>query len=194
MNTILKFAIWAGTSSVLSAAPATWYLNNVTFTDGGRAVGSFAFDSVTSTFSAVNIQTTPGPSTTSASSAIGGGNYTSQFVPSPTSPLAFVSGGTATNVRRLQILSALGLLSSSGNSIAVSGTEGFCDVATCTNLVGSQSRSIATGQLVRASSGAPATWYLIATMDDGSQAIGSFDFDPASGTYSNVDVAVTGGS
>jgi hypothetical protein len=31
-------------------------------------------------------------------------------------------------------------------------------------------------------------------MDDGSQAVGSFDFDTATGTYANVDVAITGGT
>ena len=196
MKTSLNLAILFTSCSLLSAAPVTWYLNNVTFTDGGRAFGSFVYDSATPSapFSAVNVQTTPAASTPSGSSAIGGGLYTSVLVASTGQPLSFVSSGNGINIRRLQLLSTQAPLGGSSISIPVAGTEGFCDLASCTNLVGTQTRSIATGQLVRTFANAPVTWYLSATMDDGSQAVGSFDFDTATGTYSNVDIAITGGT
>ena len=196
MKTLRNLTFLLSSCGLLSAAPVTWYLNNVTFTDGGRAFGSFTFDSANAAapFSAVNVQTTPAASTTSAASAVGGGVYITLPAGSPGLPLAFVSAGSGPNIRRFQLLPAQSPLGSSNLSIPLAGTEGFCDVATCTNLVGAQSRSIASGQLVRASANAPVTWYLAATMDDGSQAVGTFDFDTAAGTYSNVDIAITGGS
>src|SRR4051794_31644985 len=125
MKTIFRIALFAASCSLLPAAPVTWYLNNVTFTDGGRAFGNFTFDAATNTFSAVNIQTTQGPSTTLASTAIGGGSYTVALVPNANSPVAFISGGIGTNVRRLQILPGLAPLAAAA-SLALSGTEGFC--------------------------------------------------------------------
>jgi len=83
-------------------------------------------------------------------------------------------------------------LSPPSTSVPLTGTEGFCDTATCTNLVGGVSRSIATGQVVTANPNGPVTWYLTGTLADGSQVVGSFDF--AGGTYSNVDIAITPGS
>ncbi len=45
--------------------PRTWYLDNVTFDDGGQATGSFVYDSVTNTYSNMNIDVTPGSTFTS---------------------------------------------------------------------------------------------------------------------------------
>ncbi|MEP7363361.1 MAG: hypothetical protein ABI972_08910 [Acidobacteriota bacterium] len=196
MKTHLNLALLFASCSLLSAAPVTWYLNNVTFTDGGRAFGSFVYDSAVpaAPFSEINVQTTPAASTASGSSAIGGGLYSSVLVASTGQPLSFISSGNGISIRRLQLLSTQAPLGAGNLSVAVAGTEGFCDLASCTNLIGTQTRSIAAGQLVRGSTTTPATWYLTATMDDGSQAVGSFDFDTASGTYSNVDVAITGGT
>ena len=189
-----RLAILAASRCVLSAAPVTWYLNNVTFSDGGRAVGSFVYDATTGTLSAVNIQTMPGPATTSGASAIAGGNYPTPFSTGPTTPLVFLSGGT----RRLQLAATYAALTNAGGSVALTGagsSEGFCNnIATHSALLGGPSRSIATGQLVAAAPNAPVSWYMIATMDDGSQAIGSFDFDGSTSTFSNVDVSLTGGS
>jgi hypothetical protein len=41
-----------------TAAPVTWSLQNVVFTDGGQAFGSFAYDAETNTYTAINISTT----------------------------------------------------------------------------------------------------------------------------------------
>jgi len=43
-----------------SAAPVTWYLQGVTFVDGGTATGSFVYDANTNTYSSINITTTSG--------------------------------------------------------------------------------------------------------------------------------------
>src|SRR4051812_48360194 len=105
MNSIFRVITLAASSSILAAAPVTWYLNNVTFTDGGRAFGNFTYDSATGALTAVNIQTTPAPSTANAASAVGGGSYTRGF-PGPVFPLpsavVFQSGGISGNLRRLQ--------------------------------------------------------------------------------------------
>ena len=61
---------------VLSAAPVTWFLSGVTLSDGGRAFGSFTFDATTTTYTNVNIMTTPGTATTSGGVQLGGKNYT----------------------------------------------------------------------------------------------------------------------
>ena len=103
MNAIVRIAMLAASSSILSAVPVTWYLNNVTFTDGGRAFGNFTYDSATGALTAVNIQTTPAASTVNALSAVGGGSFTRGF-PGPVFPLpsavVFQSGGIGGNLRR----------------------------------------------------------------------------------------------
>ena len=60
------------------AAPVTWYLQGVTFTDGGMASGSFVFDadaSASSAFTSINVVTTAGSvragSTYTAATGIG---------------------------------------------------------------------------------------------------------------------------
>ncbi len=55
--------------SVASADGITWSLSGVTFDDGGTASGSFVYDAVTNTVSAVNIVTTAG-------TTFGGTTYT----------------------------------------------------------------------------------------------------------------------
>lgn len=194
MKTVVRVALFATACSGLFAAPVTWYLNNVTFTDGGRAFGAFTFDSATGAYTNVNVQTTPAPSTSTAGSAVGGGTYTSLVAPSAVGPVVFAGGGVGANIRRFQILSSASALATPGMAVALAGNEGLCDPAACTNLVGSVNRSIAGGQVVSMVVNAPVTWYLSATLADGSQVIGSFDFDASSTSYANVDVAVTPGT
>ena len=47
-------------SPAVHAAPVTWFLNGVTFSDGSRAVGSFVYDTVTGLYTSIDITTTPG--------------------------------------------------------------------------------------------------------------------------------------
>jgi hypothetical protein len=47
-------------SSAVSADPVRWYLQGVTLSDGGRAIGSFVFDADTNTYTEIDIATTIG--------------------------------------------------------------------------------------------------------------------------------------
>ena len=74
MRTYIQAMCLAAVACTLQAAPVKWYLSQVTFSDGGRAVGSFVYDANAvsgSKFTQINIQTTPAPSTPAGSSAIG---------------------------------------------------------------------------------------------------------------------------
>lgn len=57
---VLLATVWLLTAPVLYAAPLTWTLNDVTFFDGGTAVGTLQYDAQTSQYSAVDVHTTPG--------------------------------------------------------------------------------------------------------------------------------------
>lgn len=54
----LMTVILLATSMSVNAMPITWNLHDVMFDDGGTASGSFVYDADTSTYSAINIQTT----------------------------------------------------------------------------------------------------------------------------------------
>ena len=140
------------------------------------------YDATNQTFSSINVQTTPGPSTTSSTSAIAGGNYAAVIPPNapvpgvPTTPpaIVFISGviGQA-NTRRVALL-APNTLTDAGGTVQVSqgSTEGFCN-ATCASVVaGSASRSITGGSLVAVGGSAPVRWYLNGTFSDGGQVVG----------------------
>ncbi|MEP7354005.1 MAG: hypothetical protein ABI824_12310, partial [Acidobacteriota bacterium] len=45
-------------SPTVGAAPITWYLQGVTFADGGTASGSFVYDATTNVYSGVNVSVT----------------------------------------------------------------------------------------------------------------------------------------
>lgn len=52
----------SGAATQAHAVPITWTLENVTFTDGASATGSFTIDADDQVWSAFNISTTAGPS------------------------------------------------------------------------------------------------------------------------------------
>jgi hypothetical protein len=56
----LSLSIWFLLSGVAQAITIEWTLNDVVFTDGGTASGSFLYDTDTSTYSNVSIVTTAG--------------------------------------------------------------------------------------------------------------------------------------
>ena len=47
-------------AAAANAQPVTWYIQGVTFSDGGTASGSFNYDAATNSYSQVHITTTPG--------------------------------------------------------------------------------------------------------------------------------------
>jgi hypothetical protein len=57
---VLILTLLCSAPSKALADPIQWTLAGVTFDDGGSAFGSFLFDADTTTFSAVNIETTAG--------------------------------------------------------------------------------------------------------------------------------------
>jgi len=97
-------------STAASAEPVRWYLQGVTFSDGGRAVGSFVFDSDTGTYTEIDIATTIG-------TELPGADYGD---PNPDSPsdstgLLSVADDTA-NPLTGQPLLALGFTQALGNA------------------------------------------------------------------------------
>lgn len=54
----LTAAVLLAGSMAVNATPIMWNLQDVAFNDGGTASGSFVYDADTSTYSAINIQTT----------------------------------------------------------------------------------------------------------------------------------------
>jgi hypothetical protein len=197
MKSLIEVAFVVAASSTMWANPVTWYLSNVTFNDGGRAVGSFVYDADTKTVSSINIQTTPGATTVSGASAIAGGNYSVLIPSSAGAPdLVFTSGSTLGQTFRRLALLIPNTLTNSGGAIQVTqnSLEGFCNTPACPGFLAGTTRSITSGLLVAASSASPRTWYFTGTFDDGGQAIGSFVYDATSNAYSSVDIATTGGN
>src|SRR6476661_962693 len=128
MKSLIEVAFVVAASSTMWANPVTWYLSNVTFNDGGRAVGSFVYDADTKTVSSINIQTTPGATTVSGASAIAGGNYSVLIPSSAGAPdLVFTSGSTLGQTFRRLALLIPNTLTNSGGAIQVTqnSLEGF---------------------------------------------------------------------
>lgn len=57
----------SASDSIVHADPISWTLENLAFTDGGTATGSFIFDADTNAYSSVDITTSPGTSFAGAS-------------------------------------------------------------------------------------------------------------------------------
>ena len=65
-DAVLEPRITGGSVTSVKPGPTKWYLQNVKLADGGRAIGSFVFDSETENFSAIDIVTTNGTSASGA--------------------------------------------------------------------------------------------------------------------------------
>jgi hypothetical protein len=180
------FLIALASTATVAADPVTWYLSNVTFSDGGRAVGSFTYNQNTGVFSNVNIQSTPGTNVTLANAAGAGGNYRLEI---SGAALDFKNDVEFSSTsRRLRLLN----LNNGGSvPVTIGAQEGFCgDLTTCASTAAG-GRSITGGTLEALSSTGPKTWYLSVTFDDGGQAMGSFVFDSNTSTFSNVDISTS---
>ena len=82
--------------SIASADGIPWVLTGVTFDDGGTASGSFVYDAVTNTYSAINVTTTvgttfAGATYTSLSDIVGSSNTGFLFGPNNSSDLTGAS-------------------------------------------------------------------------------------------------------
>lgn len=71
----LTAAVLLAGSMAANATPIMWNLQGVTFDDGGTATGSFVYDADTSTYTAINIQTTGNLTFTYTTANLGGGPF-----------------------------------------------------------------------------------------------------------------------
>ena len=112
-----------------ATGPKTWYLTGLTFDDGGQAIGSFVYVSVSNTYSQINIQTTAG-NTLSATT------YIAPYSPlSNSKNLTVIGAQTPVAGGRVLNLTLSSPLPGTGGSVNVStastSAEGTCVSATC---------------------------------------------------------------
>jgi hypothetical protein len=110
------------------AVPVQYYLQNVTFNDGGIASGSFVYDADTNTYSNINIKTTP-------ASTRPAGTFTAIVPGFASSSGMFVASTTAadlTGVPGLNLQFVTPLTNAGGTvNVAPTSVEGVCVNATC---------------------------------------------------------------
>jgi len=116
------------------AAPITWSLSGITFTDGGTATGSFSYDPDASTVGTIAVTTSTGTSFTGATYAAL--PAAAPYQPSP-SYLYFVPGGLSdlTGAPLLLLEFDLNLSDTPGPRLLTT-TEYACDDADCLNVTG----------------------------------------------------------
>ena len=134
-------------SSAVLAIPVEWTLQNVGFTDGGRAFGSFIYDADTNVYSGVDITTTTG-------SAWSGTEYkiTNPYISSTASLIQFVDAeGDLTGAQFLALFPAFDLTNELLSiSINTSDTgEYICSVSNCGT--GSSRRLVVSGYITASS-------------------------------------------
>jgi len=185
-------------SPAVHAAPVTWYLNGVTFSDGSRAVGSFVYDTVTGLYTAIDITTTPGTSSSSATAKVTDVHYTVQSpIGRPAVVIFWTSPNPITGVTGMLQWGFAGTLATGGGTIPLDlgSYQGVCLNPTCQYASADSIISVTAGSVTAAEVFGPRTWYLDnVTFDDGGHAVGSFVYDSASNTYSNLDITVTPGT
>jgi hypothetical protein len=172
------------------AAPVTYTLSGVTFSDTATASGSFQYDAATKTYSNVNVTTTgatrAGETYNSVSSGFAGDSGGVLLVTAPEGSQAGLPG--------LSLLFSPVLPGTAGTA-TLTGQEAGCSDSGCTVPSGTI-RSIAAGS-VTATLGvsAPVRWFLAGvTFADGATATGSFTFNAGTGTFSNVNITTHSGS
>ncbi len=185
-------------SPAMHAAPVTWYLNGVTFSDGSRAVGSFVYDTVTGLYTSIDITTTPGTGSTAATAKATDNHYTVQSpIARPAVVVFWTTPNPVTGLSGMLQWGFLGTLSTGGGTIPLDlgSYQGVCLNATCQYATAESIVSLTAGSVTSVPAFGPRTWYLDNVLfDDGAQATGSFVYDSVSNTYSNVDITVTPGT
>ena len=182
----------------MHAAPVTWYLNGVTFSDGSRAVGSFVYDNFTGLYTSINITTTPGTSVTPLSAKVTDVHFTAQgLTPHPTLVNFWTDANPVAGITGMLQLGFTNSLSAGGGTIPLDlgSYESVCPNTICQAALVGSIISLTAGSVTAAPAFGPRTWYLDnVAFDDGGHATGSFVFDSTSSTYSNVDITVTPGT
>jgi hypothetical protein len=185
-------------SPAIHAAPVTWYLNGVTFSDGSRAVGSFVYDTVTGLYTSIDITTTPGTASTAATALVTGNHYTVQSpIARPAVVVFWTTPNPVTGISGLLQWGFLGTLSTGGGTIPLDlgSYQGVCLNTTCQYATAESIIGLTAGSVTAAPAFGPRTWYLDNVLfDDGGQATGSFVYDSVNNSYSNVNIDVTPGT
>lgn len=147
---ILKIAlvllVLFGVPSIASADGITWTLSGLTFDDGGTASGSFNYDAVTNTYSAINVTTTTGTTLT-------GATYTSLSDLASSSDTGLLFGASSVDLTGISLLMLLfdAPLTNSGGIVQVAllppndGIEAICTSSDCSTF---SSRSVTGGEVI----------------------------------------------
>ncbi|HEX4594099.1 MAG TPA: hypothetical protein VH157_07480 [Bryobacteraceae bacterium] len=172
------------------AAPVTYTLSGVAFSDSATASGSFQYDAATNTYSNVNITTTV------ATRAGVTYNTVSTGLAGDSSGVLVITGaaGSQIGLPGLSLLFAPVLPGTAGTA-TLTGQEADCSDSVCTAPSGT-ARSISAGSVTATlGAGVPRQWFLAGVkFVDGATATGSFTFDASSGTFSNVNITTQTGS
>ena len=116
------------------ADPILWTLNNVTFSDGGTASGSFIYDADFNTYSAINIETTPGTERLSGATYI---QLSNEFVSNDTRVVVLTAAGSVTGASLLLLPYYGTPLTNAGGTVVLTipiSAEGTCINTPCTNV------------------------------------------------------------
>jgi hypothetical protein len=127
MKPIVALLLLLGTSLV-QAEPLTWYLQDVQFSDGGSASGSFDYDADSNTYSNVSVVATD--SSGNPSTIYGFGMLNAEFTPSASS--VSLSVGPEPIVQSSELMLAfVSPLTAAGGSVAISTTESLSKEGLC---------------------------------------------------------------
>ena len=119
-------------TSLASAAPVRWSLEDVVFDDGGTAFGSFTYDAATNEYSDIDVATTSGTVAT-------GGYYDicNEFFCAGSVSDSLVVFGMSTDISKWFVISFDGSLSDSGDIVQISTgptSTGPCQNSSCESL------------------------------------------------------------
>jgi len=139
--------LFLGCAALASAGPVVWTLQNVNFSDGGQASGSFTYDVDTNTYSSISVVTTAG-------SSFPGHAYTflNSGVISVSSVLYMLTSNSTADNSPFLSLGFVSPLTDLGGTVALdtfSSGESFC-VSNCAGTQGA-ARFYTTGSVTAAS-------------------------------------------
>jgi PEP-CTERM motif len=159
--TVLALFVLFCVPSIASADGVPWVLTGVTFDDGGTASGSFVYDALTNTYSAINVTTTAGIT-------FAGATYTSLSNVAGSSNTGFLFGPNSGDLTGASFLMWLfdAPLTNSGGIVQVSlppptdSIEALCANSDCSTF---SSRSVTGGEVVgtAVATPEPATFSLV---------------------------------
>lgn len=178
-------------TTIPQSQPETWYLNNVRFTNGAIAYGSFVFDPITQVYSDYDIKVLNSPDNGDTSygevPSFSPGNKNFMFT------LETIDGDL-TGVKGLSFVFEGNGLTTAGGTVSIlqvqSSAQAVCQDATCSTR-GTFFDNIASNSSVTTTPPPPLTWYMDnVVLSNGATATGSFDYEVVTNTYSNINITV----